>query len=351
LGTCVACDTADIVSRVSGQILAKHFKEGEMVQKGQLLYTIDPRIYEANVTLARGQLQAAQAKLELDRLRLARSATLVDKQYISPQELDNLRAAVTQSEGQVQMAIGNLQQAEAYLDFCSIRSPIAGLTSCNHSNVGNVVAPGSGNNGALLRVQALDPMYVDFSISENEFPQVYDSFKRNHSLNCEVSLLAKSSVRATARLEILDNQVSTHSGNVKLRAVLRNEGQAFWPGESVHIRLIMDSIKDAILAPEVAVNTGQTGRYVFVVNDEDRVEIRPVTLGQLHGTSVVFSQGLRKGEKVVTAGQFLLAPQTKVIVSDENNSHPSPALSPQKEKTPPSTPTPKGATAPSKSHS
>jgi RND family efflux transporter MFP subunit len=312
LGVCVAYDAVEIVPRVSGEILDIHFQQGQMVKAGQLLYTIDPSTYDANVTLALGQLRAAEAKLDLDRLRLSRSTDLAESQYIAPHEFDALKAMVAQSEGQVQIARGNLQQAEIYKNFCSIYSPMAGLAGYNRCVAGNVVAPGM---GPLVTVQKLDPLYVDFAISENEFPKAYEHFKRQRQLECEVSLVADPKVRTKAWLVVVDNQVSRQSGNVRLRAVLDNPNLAFWPGESVRVRLIRTTLKNAVLAPEVAVNTNQRGRYVFVVNGENRAEMRPVVLDQAHGTEVVFASGLGEGDRVVVAGQFLLAPNTLVIPS------------------------------------
>ncbi|MDR0727770.1 MAG: efflux RND transporter periplasmic adaptor subunit [Puniceicoccales bacterium] len=313
LGVCVAHDTVEIVPRVSGEILDVHFPQGQMVKAGQLLYTIDPSTYDANVTLARGQLQAARAKLELDQLHLARATELATGQYIAPHEFDSLKAMVAQSEGQVQIAKGNLEQAEICKSFCSIHSPITGLAGYNRYAIGNVVAPGT---GPLVTVQKLDPIYVDFAISENEFPKAYEHFKLRRQLGCEVNLVADPSVTAKAWLAVVDNQVSRQSGNVKLRAMLDNPNFAFWPGESVRVRLILTTIKNAVLVPEVAVSTSQRGRYVFVVNGENRAEMRPVTLAQAHGTDVVVTSGLSAGDRVVVAGQFLLAPNTLVIPAD-----------------------------------
>ncbi|MDR2340834.1 MAG: efflux RND transporter periplasmic adaptor subunit [Puniceicoccales bacterium] len=313
LGVCVAHDTVEVVPRVSGEIVDIHFQQGQMVKSGQLLYTIDPSTYDVGVTLALGQLQAAQAKLELDRLHLTRATELANGQYIAPHEFDALKAMVAQSEGQVQIAHGNLRQAEIYRNFCSVHSPIAGLAGYNHYAAGNVVAPGM---GSLVTVQKLDPLYVDFAISENEFPKAYAHFKRQRQLACEVSLVADPRVRTKAWLAVVDNQVSLQSGNVRLRAMLDNPDFAFWPGESVRVRLILSTLKNAVLVPEVAVSTNQRGRYAFVINGENRAEMRPVTLAQAHGTDVVITSGLNAGDRVVVAGQFLLAPNTLVIPDD-----------------------------------
>jgi multidrug efflux system membrane fusion protein len=312
LGVCTACETVNVVSQVSGQIVAMHFFPGHRVENGQLLYTIDSRPYEAEVTRARGQLQAAQAKLEIDRLRLERSEELQKNQYISQQDFDNLAALVTQDEGQLKVALGNLQQAELNVDFCRVQSPVCGIAGCDQVNVGNVL--NAINPTTLVRIQTMDPLYVDFSISENEFPAVYAHYKEQGSLDCEVALVANGNVKGKARLEIIDNQVSTKSGNVKLRAILPNEQREFWPGESVRVRIILTTVKDAILAPEVAINVGQSGPYVFVVEPNGYAEMRPVRAGQMHGSDVVFQEGLKVGDRVVIAGQFLLVPHTRVVV-------------------------------------
>ncbi|MDR1438141.1 MAG: efflux RND transporter periplasmic adaptor subunit [Puniceicoccales bacterium] len=320
LGVCTAYETVNVISQVSGKIAAMHFYPGHRVERGQLLYSIDSRPYEAEVTRARGQLQAAQAKLEIDRLQLERSEELQRNQYISQQNFDNLAAMVLQDEGQVKVAMGNLQQAEVNLDFCRVQSPVSGIAGSDQINVGNVLS--TMNPVTLVRIQTMDPLYVDFTISENEFPEVYARYKERGSLDCEISLVSDANVQAKARLEIIDNQISPRSGNVKLRALLANGHGVFWPGESVRVRLILTTAKGAILAPEVAVNVGQSGRHVFAV-ENGYAEMRPVKVGQMHGSDVVFQDGVKDGDRLVIAGQFLLMPHTRVIVGLDEAAGPS----------------------------
>lgn len=332
-GTCVARDSIDIVPLVSGEITGIYFEPGHSVEKGQLLYTIDARPYEAIAMQANGQLQMAQAKLEMDRLQLARSRELLVNQYISQQEYDSLQAAVSQDEGQLQVANGNLQQARLNVDHCSIRSPVRGMAGYEQNSVGNIVTAtiSMAMSSPLLSIQTLDLMYVEFSISENEFPKVYEYFQKQQGLDCEVTLIANESVKARARLTIIDNHVSKHSGNVKLRALLDNGNSIFWPGESVRVRLILSTLPSAILAPEAAVSISQSGKYVFIVEENGYAEVRPVTVGQLHGTDVVFFSGLEEGDRVVVAGQFLLTPHTKVIIDGESSATPpSPPITMEK---------------------
>ncbi|MDR2667982.1 MAG: efflux RND transporter periplasmic adaptor subunit [Puniceicoccales bacterium] len=318
VGTCVAYDSVDVVAQVSGRILSEHFEQGQPVEKGQLLYRIDSRLYDAQLLQAHGNVKIAEAQLALDRARLERTQPLAVGHYVSSQDFASLRAAVEQSEGRLEIARGELKRAETMVDFCSVRAPIGGVAGCKLSNVGNL-ADGSSQR-PLLKIQSMDPLYVDFSISENDFPRLHSHFLRNGYLDCRVQLLSDATKTAAARLEIINNQVTPQSGNVKLRAVLNNGDRTFWPGESVRVRVILDQIEKAVVAPEVAIGTRGAGKFVFVVGDGNVADIRPVQVGQIHGTDAVFSSGLRPGEKVVVEGQFLLAPRTRVAVGGEYGS-------------------------------
>lgn len=320
VGICSAYEWVNIYPQVSGQILSEHFEQGRTVEKGQLLYQIDGRIFEAQVEQARGKVQMVEAKLAVDRARLERSQDLLAKDYISRQDYESLQASVTEDEGQLAAARGALKQAETNLDFCSIRSPIRGLAGATTSHVGNVVSSNDMalNGKPLVVIQAIDPLYIDFAVSENEFSQLLDYFLQQQWLDCDVWLLSDRSVQAKARLEIINNQVSRGSGNVKLRAVMENPNMRFWPGQSVGVRVILSQLQGAILVPESAVGLSQVGHYVFVVNGQSRAEVRTIETGQSHGEEVVVLKGLQAGDRVVTEGQFILAPNTQVAVDSES---------------------------------
>ena len=328
IGTCVAYDSVDVVAQASGRILSEHFEQGRPVEKGQLLYRIDSRLYDAQLLQARGNVKVAEAQLALDRTRLERTQPLAVGHYVSSQDFASLRAAVEQSEGRLEVARGELKRAETMVDFCSVRAPIGGIAGCKLSNVGNL-ADGSSQR-PLLRIQSMNPLYVDFSVSENDFPTLHSHFLRSGYLDCNVQLLSDATKTAAARLEIVNNQVTPQSGNVRLRAVLNNRDNLFWPGESVRVRIILDQIDKAVIAPEVAVGTRGAGNFVFVVGDGNVADIRPVQIGQIHGANAVFSSGLRAGERVVVEGQFLLAPKTRVAVAADSSQVPPAAGGAQK---------------------
>ncbi|MDR0340608.1 MAG: efflux RND transporter periplasmic adaptor subunit, partial [Puniceicoccales bacterium] len=226
IGSCVAYETVDVVPSVSGYLLSEHFEQGRPVEKGQLLYRIDPRLSEAQLSQAQGNLQIAEAQLALERSRLERTQPLLVGHYVSAQDFAALKAAVEQAEGRVAVAKGNLAQAETMLSYCTVRAPISGLTGCKLSNVGNLAGPSQ----PLLRIQRVDPLYVDFSVSENEFPELYAHFARSGHLDCIVQLIADPKKSTPARMEIINSQVTAQSGSVKLRALMENPDFVFWPG-------------------------------------------------------------------------------------------------------------------------
>ncbi|MDR0679308.1 MAG: efflux RND transporter periplasmic adaptor subunit, partial [Puniceicoccales bacterium] len=218
IGSCLAYETVDIVLSSSGYLLSEHFEQGRPVEKGQLLYRIDSRLSEAQLRQAQGNLQIAEAQLALERSRLERTQPLLVGHYVSAQDFASLKAAVEQAEGRVEVAKGNLAQAETMLSFCTIRAPIGGMAGCKLFSAGNWVGPFQ----PLVHIQRVDPLYVDFSVSENEFPELYTHFARRGHLDCTVHLLADPKKSAPARLEIINNQVTAQSGSVKLRALMEN---------------------------------------------------------------------------------------------------------------------------------
>ncbi|MDR3117762.1 MAG: efflux RND transporter periplasmic adaptor subunit [Puniceicoccales bacterium] len=314
VGICSASGSVDILPQVGGQIVAEHVQSGAPVCKGQLLFSIDPRPYEAQLMQARGQLRDAEARLTVDRLRLERSQPLVPCGHISQQDYDALQADVEQDIARVESARGALQQAEIQLDFCSIRAPISGQAGYSQTDLGAVVSAGAGGQ-PLVNIRRLDPIFVDFSVSENVLPQLQRHFREGGGLDCTVTAMGDASLLAPARLDVVDNCVDRRSGAVHLRATMANGDGLFWPGAAVRVRVVLTQLDGAIPIPETAVGTGDRGCYVFVVSPDGRAEVRPVVVGQGHGRDVAILQGLRPGDRVVTEGQFLLAPGTRVALA------------------------------------
>jgi len=311
IGTCAAVETVQIQAQVNGQIESREFRDGADVKKGDLLFKIDSRPFEAALTQAQGQLAQAQAQLVLDQITLKRQQELRAKGVISPQDLDTAQATVKNDEAKVKSAEGLVAAAQVNLDYCTIRSPIDGRAGLRNVDVGNVVSGGTGGTN-LLTIQKLDPIYTDFTVAETDLAIV-----RQHlggpNVKVETAAPDDNIPPRTGDLYFIDSAVQPGSGTVKARAVTPNPEKNLWPSEFVRVRFILDMIKDAKLVPSQAVQISQSGPFVFVVKPDKTVDLRPVKPGQRQdGDLTVIESGLEQGETIVVTGQLALAPGSKV---------------------------------------
>jgi len=314
IGTCAAYETVQVQAQVSGQITARHFQDGADVKQGDLLFTIDPRPYQAALDQAQGQLGQAKSKLVLDQITLKRQQALRARNVISPQDLDTAQATVKSDEATVKTAEGAVAAAQVNLDYCTIRSPINGRAGLRLVDVGNIVTGGNGGGGGavLLTIQRLDPIYTDFTVSETDLPLVR-RYLGGPNVKVETRSSDGSMPPRTGDLYFIDTSVQPGAGTVKARGVTPNPDHAFWPLEFVRVRFILDELKDANLVPSQAVQISQGGPFVFVVKPDNTVDLRQVKPGQRQdGDTQVIEDGLKAGETVVVTGQMALAPGTKV---------------------------------------
>ncbi len=312
IGTCAALETVQVQSQVSGQIVSRDFQDGADVKKGDLLFRIDPRPFQAVLDQAKGQLAQAQSQLVLDQITLKRQQELRARNVVAPQDLDVAQGTVNSDEAKVKSAEAAVAAAQVNLDFCSIRSPIDGRAGLRNVDTGNVVTGGAGGP-VLLTIQQIDPIYTDFTVAETDLPQV-----RRYLNGPALKVLTATPDDASddpkmGDLYFIDNAVQPGAGTVKARAVTPNPDRKFWPEEFVRVRLILDTIKDAKLVPSQAVQISQNGPYVFVVKPDNTVDKRAVKPGQPQdGDMVVIEQGVQANEIVVVTGQIALAPGVKV---------------------------------------
>lgn len=299
IGTTSAFEIVQIKAQVTGQIMSREFVDGAEVKKGDLLFKIDPRPYEAVLESAKADLVLAQANMD-------RQLTLKAKNVTATQELDTARASAMKAEAAV-------KAAQVNLDFCSIRSPIDGRVGLRKVDVGNVVNPSS---DPLVTIQGLDPIYTDFTIAEPDLPLVR-KYLENSNLKVVTDASGDSVEPRTGDLYFIDTAVQPGAGTIKARAVTPNSDHALWPEQFVQVRLILDTLKDAKLVPSSAVQIGQNGPYIFVVKDDSTLDLRQVKPGQVHGDQTVIIEGVRPGERVVTSGQLQLAPGATVVVKEE----------------------------------
>lgn len=311
IGRNTAFESVSVTPQVGGQVIERHFQDGENLKKGQLVFVIDPRPYKAQLDSAKANLAQAQAALELAKIQFARDQELVGTRAISKQDYDTKKNTVDVSEAQVEAGKAAIETAQINLDYCYIHSPIDGRAGARLVDVGNVV---QANTTSLLSIQRIDPIYATFTITEQDLAEVQKKMSRG-MLKALVRLPADAENAARpGRVEFLDNAVQNATGTVNLRATVPNDDRHFWPGQFVNVRLVLDMEKGSVLVPSQATQISQKGSFVYVVKSDDTADLRPVTLGQRQGNDVVVTTGLTAGERVVLAGQLLVRPGGKVHV-------------------------------------
>jgi membrane fusion protein, multidrug efflux system len=310
VGKCVAREVVSIVPQVSGRITEIHFTDGANVKSGDLLFTIDPRPLQAQLDAAEANLSQARAARELARTELARSADLLRSQLVSQSDYDTKKSAAEVNEAQVQQAEASVKTARLNLQYCSIHSPIDGRAGHRLVDLGNVV---TANSGSLLTIERLDPIYADFTVTENDLTQVQQHMAHGE-LKVEVRLPDEPARPLSGTLTFLDNAVQESTGTVALRATVPNREHRLWPGRFVRVRLVLATLRGAVLVPATAPQVSAKGPFVYVVSEDSTAELRPVVPGQAQGTLVVIEKGVKAGERVVVNGQLGVTPGGKVAV-------------------------------------
>lgn len=304
LGAVTALTTVTVQSQIAGVMQEVAFKEGQMVEKGQFLAQIDPRPYEATLAQAKATLSRDQALLADARLDLKRYEDLVKQDSISTQTMDTQRATVGQDEGNVAADQAAIRTAELNVMYCHITSPVAGRVGLRQVDPGNYVTPGQTNG--LVVVTQLTPMSVLFAVPEDNVNDIFKQLKDGQSLNVEASDRTDSHQIAVGHLSTTDNQIDNTTGTLKLRALFDNKDLALFPGQFVNINLVLTTLKDQVVIPTAAVRRGAPNgvqsSFVYVVNANSTVSVRPVTLGQVDGEHVIVKTGVDLGEVVVTDG-------------------------------------------------
>ena len=345
LGKIVARETVSIQPQVSGRITQIHFTDGANVRKGQLLFTIDPRPFEANLkqsqaNLSRDAALKKQAEANLARevarekwgyAQVERYRTLVEQGVVAKEQYEQLRAeydslkanseaahaVVRSADETIKVDQAAIETAKVELSYCFIHAPIDGRAGQRLVDIGNVVNPGGQanaeeNGNVLLVIERLNPIYADFTISQNHLSAVQQEMQQG-SLRTEVRL-PDGNESVTGQLTFVDNAVQDETGQVTLRATIPNPDQRFWPGRFVNVRLVLSTTIGAVLVPVSAPQMSANGSYVYVIKPDSTAEQRTVSLGQRQGDLIVVEKGVNAGEQVVTNGQLGVTPGGPVLV-------------------------------------
>jgi multidrug efflux system membrane fusion protein len=307
LGTVQGFNTVVVRTRVDGQIDKIGFKEGQLVNQGDLLAEIDPRPFQASLDQAKAKKAQDEANLANANLDLQRYTKLGE--FATRQQTDTQRSTVAQLTAQLAADDAAIFNAQTQLDYTQVKAPISGVAGLRQVDLGNIV--NASTQTGIVTIAQIEPIAVIFTAPEEQLPYI-NAAQAIAPLKVVAITTDGKKPLADGKLAVINNQVDTTSGTIRLKAVFDNKDHALWPGQSVSTRLLVKTLKDATVVPDDAIQHGTEGLYVYVVNPDNKAELRKVKVSQsIDGRSVV-DDGLSPGQQVITSGQYKVQPGTLV---------------------------------------
>jgi multidrug efflux system membrane fusion protein len=307
LGTVQGFNTVVVRTRVDGQIDKIAFKEGQLVNQGDLLAQIDPRPFQAALDQAKAKKAQDEANLANANLDLQRFTKLGE--FATRQQTDTQRSTVAQLTAQLAADDAAISNAQTQVDYTTVKAPISGVAGLRQVDQGNIV--NAATQTGIVTIAQIEPIAVIFTASEEQLPYINEA-QSTQPLKVTALTTDGKKTLSDGVLSVVNNQVDTSSGTVRLKAVFDNKNHALWPGQSVSTRLLVRTLKDATVVPDDAIQHGTDGLYAYVVNQDNKAELRKLKVSQsIDGRSVV-DDGLSPGQQVITAGQFKVRPGTLV---------------------------------------
>lgn len=298
VGTVEPEHSVQVRAQVSGVLEAVRFKEGDTVKAGQQLFQIDPRTFQAAYNQAQAQLARDQAQLENARVQRDRLEPLLKREFITQQEFDVAVTSTKSLEATVAADRALLEQARIQLEFSRIRAPISGRTGSVSIKPGNLV-PTAGGGVPLVTINSTDPILVSFSIPERQLEEIR-RYQDEKEMRIEILPDRAAPAAAEGRLVFIDNTVTPQTGTVLLKTRVANKEEILWPGQFVSVRIVLRIEPDAVVVPEAAVQPGQDGSFVYLIDEQSRVRVQPVKISRQIGSDIVIAAGIKAGDQVIT---------------------------------------------------
>ena len=311
VGTVIAYNTVIVRSQIQGQITKINFTEGQPVKTGDLLAVIDPRPYQAQLDQANANRSRDEAQLTNAQANLKRYTTLGNQGWATPQLVETQTAQVAQLNAAIKSDEAQIEWAQTQLSYTQLTSPIDGVTGIRQVDIGNIIHPTDPNG--LVVVTQVEPISVIFTLPETSLPEIQRQLA-NGSLKVEAYSQDNTTKLDEGSLDFIDNEIVQTTGSVRFRANFPNKEHRLWPGELVNAWLLLDTRHDGLTVPPPAVQQGPQGPYVYVVNSDSTVAVRPVKVGQVSGGQALIDSGLAAGEQVVVDGQYKLQPGIHVTI-------------------------------------
>lgn len=298
VGTVEAENSVQVRPQVAGVLKSVMFKEGDKVKAGQLLFQIDPRTFQASYQQALAQLARDQAQLENSRVQQERLAPLLQREFITRQEYDLAVTSVKSLEAVVASDRAQVEQARIQLEFSRIHAPISGRTGSLSIKPGNLV-PAGGSGAPLVTINSTDPILVAFSVPERQLEEIR-RYQSEPDMRIEILTDRAAAPVAQGKLVFIDNTVTTQTGTVLLKTRVENQKELLWPGQFANVRIVLKVEPDAVVVPEAAVQPGQEGPFVYLIDGESKVRVQPVKVSRQIGNDVVIASGIAPGDQVIT---------------------------------------------------
>ncbi len=315
IGNVEAYTSVAVKARVDGQIVSVHFKEGDEVRQGAVLFEIDPRAFAAALRQAQANLLKDQALLDRAVEQEKRYKDLLARNFISPDAYEQVRTNAETAKATVAADQAAIESAKLSLDYCTIRSPITGYAGRIQIQQGNLVKANDVN--PLVTINQVVPISVSFSVPEQDLDEIR-RYQADGELEVEVRPADSTRGPISGKLSFVDNAADATTGTIRLKAEFANADKRLWPGQFVNVVLTLHEQKDALVTPAASLQNGPNGQYVFVVRPDQTVELRDVKVARTEGDDAVIASGLAPGDTVVTAGQLRLAPGVHVTAGKQS---------------------------------
>ena len=312
VGNVAASATVGVKARVTGELLGVHFIEGQDVQEGQPLFTIDPRPFQASLNEAQSRLDRDIAQLNKAAEDMKRYGKLASEGYVSREAYDKAVTDAAALRATVRADEATVESARLQLSYCSITAPISGRAGAIKADRGNMIK--ANDDAPLLMLDTLQPVYAYFAVPEARLSEIL-ALQREGNLAIQATPAGGTSAAGT--LTFVDNAVDVRTGTIRLRGAFANENRALWPGQFVQVALSLGMDRDVVVIPAKAVQSGRNEDFVYVVGEDGKAQVRPVVMDPEEDGQVLVRKGLAKGERVVLEGQVRLAPGTPVEIRQQ----------------------------------